>query len=71
MTFSAGARICIGQRFARAEFKHLLAGLVGSYRFTWAGTGEGGQSQELQLEHGITSRLIGGLWAKVEPIDGS
>lgn len=42
MTFSADARICIGQKFARAEFKHLLAGLVGRYRFTWAGTGEGG-----------------------------
>lgn len=66
MTFSAGARICIGQRFARAEFKHLLAGLVGSYRFTWAGTGEDGQAQELELEHGITSRLIGGLWVKME-----
>lgn len=69
MTFSAGARICIGQRFARAEFKHLLAGLVGSYRFTWAGTGEDGQAQELELEHGITSRLIGGLWVKMEPLD--
>jgi cytochrome P450 len=69
MTFSAGARICIGQRFARAEFKHLLAGLVGSYRFTWAGTGENGQAQELQLEHGITSRLIGGLWVKMESLD--
>ena len=68
LTFSAGARICIGQRFARAEFKHLLAGLVGSYRFTWAGTGEDGQAQELQLEHGITSRLIGGLWVKMEPL---
>ena len=69
MTFSAGARICIGQRFARAEFKHLLAGLVGDYRFTWAGTGEDGQAQELQLEHGITSRLIGGLWVKMESLD--
>jgi cytochrome P450 len=69
MTFSAGARICIGQRFARAEFKHLLAGLVGAYRFTWAGTGEDGEAQELQLEHGITSRLIGGLWVKMEAID--
>lgn len=69
MTFSAGARICIGQKFARAEFKHLLAGLVGSYRFAWAGTGEDGQAQELQLEHGITSRLIGGLWVKMEPLD--
>jgi cytochrome P450 len=69
MTFSAGARICIGQRFARAEFKHLLAGLVGSYKFTWAGTGEDGQAQELELEHGITSRLIGGLWVKMELLD--
>lgn len=69
MTFSAGARICIGQRFARAEFKHLLAGLVAKYKFTWAGTGEGGQAQELQLEQGTTSRMIGGLWVKMESLD--
>ena len=50
MTFPAGARIRIGQRFARAEFKHLLAGLVGMYRFSWAGTEDGGRAQELQLE---------------------
>lgn len=68
MTFSAGARICIGQKFARAEFKHLLAGLVGSFKFTWAGTGEDGEAQELQLEHGITSRLIGGLWVRMESV---
>lgn len=70
MTFSAGARICIGQRFARAELKYLLAGLVANYKFTWAGTGKDGLAQELQLEHGVTSRMIGGLWVKMEAVDG-
>lgn len=69
MTFSAGARICIGQRFARAELKHLLAGLLAKYKFTWVGTGEDGQAQEMQLEQGTTSRMIGGLWVKMEPVD--
>jgi cytochrome P450 len=70
MTFSQGARICIGQRFARAEFKHLLAGLVERYRFTWAGTGEDGKAQQRELEHGITTRMIGGLLVKMEMVDG-
>jgi cytochrome P450 len=69
MTFSAGARICIGQRFARAELKHLLVGLIAQYKFTWAGTGEDGQEQEMKLEQGTTSRMIGGLWVKMEPVD--
>lgn len=71
MTFSAGARICIGQRFARAELKHLLVGLIAKYKFTWAGTGEDGRSQEMKLEQGTTSRMIGGLWVEMEPIDVS
>lgn len=70
LTFSEGARICIGQRFARAELKHLLAGLVENYKFTWAGTGESGESQERQLEHGITTRMIGGLLVKMKSVDG-
>lgn len=69
MTFSAGARICIGQRFARAELKHLLAGLIAKYKFTWAGTGEDGQAQDMELEQGTTSRMIGGLWVRMEPVD--
>ena len=70
MTFSSGARICIGQRFARAELKYLLAGLVAKYKFTWAGTGKDGKEQKLTLEHGTTSRMIGGLWVKMEPVEG-
>jgi cytochrome P450 len=70
MTFSAGARVCIGERFARAELKHLLAGLVSNYKFTWAGTGDDGKQQKLQLEHGITSRMIGSLWVNMEPVSG-
>jgi cytochrome P450 len=70
LTFSAGARICIGQRFARAELKHLLVGLIAKYKFTWAGTGEDGQAQEMKLEQGTTSRMIGGLWVKMEAIEG-
>lgn len=70
LSFSAGARVCTGERFARAEVKHLLAGLVGSFDFKWAGTGDDRQSQELHLEHGITSKMEGGLWVKMVPLSG-
>lgn len=66
MTFSQGARHCIGERFGRAEVMHLLAGLVGRFGFEFAGTGEDGRSETLQFEHGITSRVIGGLWVRME-----
>ena len=66
MTFSQGARHCIGERFGRAEVMHLLAGLVGRFSFEFAGTGEDGKSDTLQFEHGITSRIIGGLWVEVK-----
>jgi cytochrome P450 len=70
LTCSAGARVCIGERFARAELKHLLAGLVSNFKIIWAGTGDDGKQQELQLEHGITSRMIGSLWVKLELVSG-
>lgn len=70
MTFSTGARHCIGEKFGRLELKHLLAGLIGSYNMTWAGTGEDGKSQKMVLEHGITSKMIGSLHVKMEPLGG-
>lgn len=69
LTFSTGARVCIGERLGRAELKHLLAGLVGRFNFTWAGTGEDGVSQDLILEHGISSKMIGGMKVKMEKLD--
>lgn len=69
LTFSTGARVCIGERLGRAELKHLLAGLVGNFNFSWAGTGGNGQTQELILEHGITSRMIGGMKVRIKQLD--
>lgn len=66
MTFGQGPRMCIGEKFARGEVKALVAGLVGSFKMELVGTGESGNEQQMSFEHGIVSRLIGGLWVKME-----
>jgi len=65
MTFGQGARMCIGERFARGEVKALVAGLVGSFKMELVGTGESGKEREMAFERGIVSRLIGGLWLRM------
>lgn len=65
MTFGQGPRMCIGEKFARAEVKALVAGLVGSFEMELVGTGESGKEREMAFEHGIVSRLIGGLWVRM------
>ncbi|KAA8909688.1 cytochrome P450 [Sphaerosporella brunnea] len=63
LTFLAGPRNCIGKGFAEAEFKALLAALVG--RFSFEGTG-----QVIEIQGGITSRPKGGLSVRVEEVPG-
>jgi len=65
MTFLHGPRSCIGQGFARAELKCLLAALVGRYTFEL--TREGKTYYPAGM---VTSKPANGMWMKVEEIEG-
>ncbi|KAF2676480.1 cytochrome P450 [Lentithecium fluviatile CBS 122367] len=64
-TFSTGVRGCIGKGFALAEFKIMLAALVGSFDITRA-TDE----REVKIEWGIIARIYDGLKVNLKPVRG-
>ncbi|KAK4187716.1 cytochrome P450 [Podospora australis] len=71
MTFSRGARQCIGERFARAEMAVVLAALVGRFRFELRGaSGKGKPMEDLDIFYGFTGCIAGGLWTGVEVVPG-
>jgi len=71
MTFFRGVRGCIGEKFARIEMQNILAGVVGRYRMTFAGTGGGEKGpEELDIKYGFTGKILGGLNVKFEQVDG-
>jgi cytochrome P450 len=69
MTFGQGTRGCIGERFARAEVKCLVAALVSNFTFQLVGTAEDDGRRPFQVDHGgVTSKVVGGLQIRVKPI---
>lgn len=65
MTFLHGPRSCIGQGFARAELKCLLAALVGRYTF------EVTRERKTYYPDGVvTSKPANGMWLKVKEVEG-
>ncbi|KUI67210.1 hypothetical protein VM1G_03546 [Cytospora mali] len=71
MTFSRGARQCIGERFARAEIAVVLAALVGRLRLQFQGaSGRGKPITDLDIFYGFTGYILGGLWTSVEIAQG-
>ncbi|KAL2073017.1 hypothetical protein VTL71DRAFT_10341 [Oculimacula yallundae] len=64
-TFLHGPRSCIGQGFAKAEFRCLLAALVGRFEMV-AVEGEA----ELKIVGGLTNKPKGGTWAMMKEIKG-
>jgi cytochrome P450 len=69
MTFGQGTRGCIGERFARAEVKCLVAALVSNFTFQLVETGKDDGPGPFEVDHGgVTSKVVGGLQIRVTPI---
>jgi cytochrome P450 len=66
LPFGAGYRSCIGERFARAEFATLLAGLVG--RLEWSPADDTPQS--IEVNWGTVTKPANGLELKVRKVEG-
>ncbi|KAH7399149.1 cytochrome P450 [Phaeosphaeria sp. MPI-PUGE-AT-0046c] len=63
LTFLHGPRSCIGERFARAELRALLAALVGSFEFDMADPKE-----EVEVGGTITIKPVNGMKLKMKPV---
>jgi cytochrome P450 len=63
LTFLHGPRSCIGERFARAELRALLAALVGSFEFQMADPNE-----KVIVGGTITSKPMNGMRLKLTPV---
>ncbi|KAF1917155.1 cytochrome P450 [Ampelomyces quisqualis] len=64
LTFLHGPRSCIGERFARAELRSLLAALVGFFELQMADPNE-----EIVVGGTITSKPMNGMKLKLNPVD--
>lgn len=65
LTFGAGPRVCIAERFARIEISTLLAGIFGRFRVEKV-AGE----PEPRLSHQLTLTRIGGVKVRMTPLEG-
>jgi len=63
LTFLHGPRGCIGERFARAELRALLAALVGTFEFQMADPDE-----KVVVGGTITSKPVNGMHLKLKPV---
>lgn len=63
LTFLHGPRSCIGERFARAEMRALVAAFVGEFKMQMANPAE-----KVQAGGTITSKPVGGMRLKLEPV---
>ncbi|KAF1852036.1 cytochrome P450 3A4 [Cucurbitaria berberidis CBS 394.84] len=63
LTFLHGPRSCIGERFARAELRALLAAFVGSFEMQMADPEE-----KIVVGGSLTSKPIGGMKLKLTPV---
>lgn len=63
LTFLHGPRSCIGERFARAEMRALVAAFVGTFKMQMANPRE-----KVRPGGTITSKPIDGMRLKLEPV---
>lgn len=63
LTFLHGPRSCIGERFARAEMRALVAAFVGSFQMALADPLE-----KVVVGGTITSKPVSGMRLKLEPV---
>lgn len=63
LTFLHGPRSCIGERFARAELRALLAAFVGHFEMEMADSNE-----EVIVGGTITSKPVNGMRLKLKPV---
>lgn len=66
LTFLHGPRSCIGERFARAELRALLAALVGNFELQMADP-----NAEIVVGGTITSKPMNGMKLKLKPVNWS
>jgi cytochrome P450 len=64
LTFLHGPRSCIGERFARAELRALLAALVGAFGFEMADPDE-----DVIVGGTITSKPKNGMNLRLRPVE--
>jgi cytochrome P450 len=64
LTFLHGPRSCIGERFARAELRALLAAFVGHFDMQMADPNE-----EVIVGGTVTSKPMNGMKLKLSPVD--
>lgn len=65
-SFSAGNRRCPGEEFVRAEFKTVLAGLVGNFDFSIP---KDKDMKDVEVDYVLTTMMVGGLDVKVRAIE--
>lgn len=63
LTFLHGPRSCIGEKFARAEMRALLAAFVASFEFEMKDPKE-----EVQVGGTITSKPVNGMNLRLKPV---
>jgi cytochrome P450 len=63
LTFLYGPRACIGERFARAELRALVAAFVGSFEMELANPDE-----EIVIGGTITSKPVNGMKLRLNPV---
>ena len=70
LTFLHGPRSCIGQRFAQAEFACLLGAWIGKFETRFEEGSYFEKEDNPPIKGGITAKPKGGLWVRLNELEG-